>query len=55
MEHAGLVTELMIAEDGRIFARNLTRAMARVLSELNSRDEEMKLRATENGHSHTKS
>ncbi len=39
------VSEILILADGKIFAHNITPAMARVLSELNPTDEAMSRRA----------
>lgn len=37
--------DILIAKDGRIFAHNLTPALAAVLAELNPGDEAMRMRA----------
>jgi len=39
-----LISELLIMPDGKIYAHNLTREMAAVLSELNPEDETIKQR-----------
>jgi hypothetical protein len=41
------VSEILILADGKIFAHNITPAMARVLTELNPKDEAMSRRVTE--------